>query len=127
VVGTAAAAVAGFALVAAIGNQAIASSQSALSDRNYAKAEEQARRAAHWAPWSADPWITQGQIDALNQDPRGAQQSFRTAIAKDPRNYLAWYGLAGVERGNARREAAREVIRLNPLSAEAAEMRKLLK
>jgi O-antigen ligase len=122
VIATAAGAVAVFALVAAVGNQALASSSDALANQNYAKADAEARRAARWAPWSADPWIVRGQLDSLNQDPRAAQLSFRTAISHDPRNYLAWYGLAAVERGAARKQAVAEVVRLNPLSEEAAEL-----
>jgi hypothetical protein len=124
--GAAAVGVAGFGLVAAIGNQALASSRSALDSGNYAKADSEARRAQHWAPWAADAWVLRGQIQALSQQPAQARKAFRAALDRDPRDYLAWYGLAGVERGAARRAAVAQVIRLNPQSDEAAEMRKLL-
>jgi tetratricopeptide (TPR) repeat protein len=123
-VAAAAAAIAIFGLITAIGNGAIASGSDALESQNYAQAEAQAKRAAHWAPWSADPWIVQGQIAALNRDPQAARADFRKAIAKDPRNYLAWYGLAGVTSGAAHAEAVSRVVELNPLSDEAKELSK---
>ncbi|MES1248213.1 MAG: O-antigen ligase family protein, partial [Actinomycetota bacterium] len=119
----AAVAIAAFGLVAGIGNQALADSNKALDGQNYAKADQQAKRAARWAPWLAEPWIIQGQIDALGQDRTTAERDFRKAIAKDPHNYLAWYGLAGVTHGDARREAVAEVEALDPLSDEAKELR----
>ena len=74
-------------------------------------------------PWSSEPWIVQGQLDALNQDRTAAGADFHKAIARDPKNYLAWYGPAGVTRGPARAEAVRKVLELNPLSDEAKELR----
>jgi Tfp pilus assembly protein PilF len=53
-----------------------------------------------------------------------ARRDFRKAIAKDPRNYLAWYGLAGVTSGAAHQEAVAKVVELNPLSDEAKELSK---
>jgi tetratricopeptide (TPR) repeat protein len=122
-IGTAAAAIAVFGIVAGIGNQALASSQNALNGQNYAKAETDAKKAARWAPWLADPWIIQGQIAALGRDVTTARRDFRKAIAKDPHDYLAWYGLAAVETGKARRQASAKVVALNPLSDEANELR----
>jgi hypothetical protein len=66
-----------------------------------------------------------GQIEAISFRRTEARASFERAIARSPHDYLAWYGLAGVETGAARRHAAAQVVRLNPLSAEAAEMRPL--
>jgi hypothetical protein len=123
-IATVAGAVAIFGLVAAIGNQALAGSRDALDAGNYAGADNQARKAQRWAPWLSEPWIIRGQIQALNQDPGGARADFRRAIAKDPRNYLAWYGLAGVTSGAAHREAVAKVVDLNPLSDEAKELSK---
>jgi hypothetical protein len=113
-----------FGIVVGIGNQAIANSRDALSVANYAAAQSQARDAGRWAPWLSEPWIIEGQIAALNQDRDGARAAFEKAIAKDPRNYLAWYGLAGVTSGAAHREAVAKVVALNPLSDEAKELSK---
>ncbi|MHB8642710.1 MAG: tetratricopeptide repeat protein [Gaiellaceae bacterium] len=119
-------AVSGFALVAAIGNGALARSDSALRAGNFAQAEENARTAARWAPWAADPQVLLGEIEAMSFRRIQARRTFEDAIRKEPLNYLAWYGLAGVESGAARLRAAAEVVRLNPASAEAGEMRALL-
>jgi hypothetical protein len=118
------AAIALLGIVEGIGNQALASSRSALEVGNYAKADSQARRAQRWAPWLSEPWIIRGQIESLGQDRSAARADFRKAIAKDPRNYLAWYGLAGVTSGRAHAEAVSRVVELNPLSDEAKELSK---
>jgi hypothetical protein len=118
-VGSASAVVALFAIVVAIGNNALAASRNALHDQNYARAETEAKRASRWAPWASEPWIIRGQILALGREQSAARAAFRKAIAKDPRSYLAWYGLAGVETGAARLAAAAEVRELNPESDEA--------
>jgi O-antigen ligase len=123
-IGVGAAAVALVGIVEGIGNQALASSRAALETGNYARADSQARKATRWAPWLSEPWIIQGQIQALNQDRPAAQADFRKAIAKDPRNYLAWYGLAGVTSGVDHRRAVTRVLELNPLSDEARELSK---
>lgn len=122
-IGTAVAAIAIFGLVAAIGNQALASAGAALDQQNYAKAAADSKKAARWAPWLADPWIIQGQIQALNQNPSAALADFRKAIAKDSHDYLAWYGLAGVTTGQTKKQAVTKVVQLNPLSDEAKELR----
>ena len=124
VAGAVGAAVALFGIVAGIGNQALASSRSALDNGNYADAQIQARRAARWAPWLSEPWIIQGQIDALDQNRAAARAHLRKAIAKDPRNYLAWYSLAGVTSGPTHEAAVAKVVQLNPLSDEAKELSK---
>jgi hypothetical protein len=110
-------------VVVVVGNQALASGREALETANYAKADSEARKAQRWAPWLSEPWIIRGQIEALNQDRPSAQADFRKAIAKDPRNYLAWYGLAGVTSGVDHRQAVTRVLELNPLSDEAKELR----
>jgi hypothetical protein len=107
----------------AIGNHALAASQDALDAGNYASAQTHAQKAARWAPWLSQPWIIEGQIAALDQDRDAAKADFKKAVAKDPRNYLAWYGLAGVTSGAAHRRAVARTIELNPLSDEAKELR----
>ncbi len=123
-IGVVAVAVALVGVVVGIGNQALASSRAAIEQGNYASSAMQARKATRWAPWLSEPWVIRGQIEALNQNREGAQADFRKAIAKDPRNYLAWYGLAGVTTGDAHSQAMRRVLELNPLSDEAKELSK---
>jgi len=116
-------AVAAAGLLAAVGNRALANADTAVRLGRFGQAEADARSAARWMPWSSDPWIVVGQIEAISFRRGEARASFERAIARSPHDYLAWYGLAGVETGAARRYAAAQVVRLNPLSAEAAEMR----
>jgi hypothetical protein len=122
--GSAAAIAALLGVIVGIGNQALASSRNALGSQNYAQADALAEKATRWAPWLADPWIVRGEVAAFDQDSSMARRDFRKAIAKDPRNYLAWYGLAGVTSGAAHQEAVAKVVELNPLSDEAKELSK---
>ena len=122
----AALAVAGFALVAAVGNRALASANDGLRQGSYFQAELAARRAARWMPWAADPWLLVGEIEGASFRPGQARRSLEKAAKKEPRSYLAWYALSGQTSGAEQRHAAAQVVRLNPLSDEAAEMRTLL-
>jgi O-antigen ligase len=125
--GVALAAVAAFAVVVIVGNAAVAHSEAALRAGNDGEADLQARRAQRWAPWSAEPWLIRGQIQVRAQDVADAKASLEQAAALEPANYLVWYALAGVEQGPARSRAAAAVVRLNPMSQEAQEMRKVLR
>ena len=46
-----------FSFVGLIGNSATAASERALARGDLERAEEQARRAAAWSPWAAEPWL----------------------------------------------------------------------
>jgi tetratricopeptide (TPR) repeat protein len=111
------------AFVGLVGNSALSESEDAVHAGRWDIAETQARRAVRWASWSAEGWQRLGEVEVALENPAGARDYFRRAIAKDPDNWLLWYELASVARGEERRRAARRVVRLNPLSAEAAEMR----
>jgi hypothetical protein len=77
-------------------------------------------------PWSGQPLVLVGELQAGRGEQARGVRTLRSAVAKEPHSYLAWYALAGEASGALQRRAAAEVVRLNPRSDEAAEMRRLL-
>jgi hypothetical protein len=117
--GLAAIAVAGaFAFVGYVGNSALAVSSDAAAEGRHERAAAQARRASRWAPWASDPWEALAEAQLALGDDGGARESFRKAIAKDPRDWRLWYGLARASRGAARAAALARARALNPNSTE---------
>ena len=111
------------AVVGLVGNGAIGASATASADGRFADAEAEARRAARWAPWSADPWRWLAESQLARGDDAAARESFRRALAKDPENWELWFGLARASLGAERARALDRAERLNPLSPDVAELR----
>ena len=111
-----------FAIVAQVGNSALAGSTSALERQDSAAAERLARRATNWAPWSSQPWQRLGEAQLAAGDIVGARRSFLRAIRLDRTDWNAWYGLAEATTGRTRRNALDEAARLNPLSPEVGSL-----
>lgn len=110
------------ALVAHVGNRAIAASEEALLRGEAERAAAEARTAQAWAPWSHEPWLRLGEAElALGRD-REARSSLRRALELDPESWRSWYALALASRGEERARAHDRVKRLNPLSPEADEI-----
>ena len=115
--------VAAVAFVALVGNNAIAHSDTAADDGNWSKAESEARKAKRWAPWSSEPWQRLGEAH-LGQDRFAtAEQDFREAIDREPRDFELWLDLARATDGAERAAALRRASELNPLSPEIEEFR----
>jgi O-antigen ligase/polysaccharide polymerase Wzy-like membrane protein len=112
----------GFALVAAVGNSAAAASEDAVLARDWTKAEEQARKAKGWMPWSSEPWRHLGEAQLGRGDSAAARTSFTRALAKDPEDWSLWFDLALVTRGSERARALRRAERLNPLGSEVQQL-----
>jgi tetratricopeptide (TPR) repeat protein len=118
-VGLAAAAVpAAFAFVAYVGNSALAVSSDTAAEGRYERSAAEARRASRWTPWASDPWEALGEARLARGDDAGARDSFRRAIAKDPRDWNLWYGLARASDGAQRTAALARARSLNPRSTE---------
>jgi tetratricopeptide (TPR) repeat protein len=110
------------ALVAHVGNRAIAASEEATLRGDPAEGAEEARRARAWAPWSHEPWQRLGEAElALGHD-RAARASLRRALELDPENWRIWYDLALASTGAERVEALGRVKLLNPATPEADEL-----
>jgi len=113
---------AAFGLVGFVGNAYLASGQDALDASRPALAQEKARAAARWAPWSSAPWSLLGQAQLTIGNLGPARQSFRKALENDPGNWDVWLNLALASEGPERERALAEANRLNPLSEEIAEI-----
>jgi tetratricopeptide (TPR) repeat protein len=119
-------ALSGFALLALVGNSAVAAAEATVWD-DPDEAEAEARKAIRWAFWSSDPWRVLGQAQLAKGDASAARASLRKAIAKEPRDWNLWYQLAlASDERKAAREALAEAARLNPRSVEVAQLRSAL-
>src|SRR6185437_10688557 len=119
--GVAAIVVAAFAVVATIGNEALARAQTANADQRYAAAAADARIARRWMFWSATPLEALGEAQLRQGQVEFARASFQQAVKLDPGNWQAWLDLAAAVQDPARTEAVARARELYPTSPEIAE------
>jgi O-Antigen ligase len=115
--------VAGFTAVAYRGNSAIDRSIEARAQGKLGQAEDAARLAARWNPWSSEAWQLLGEAQLAAGDDPAARRSFRAGLRRDAREWKLWYDLALASRGGARRRALTEATRLNRYSLEVLALR----
>lgn len=115
-------AIAAFALVGLIANSALSTASDATAKERWGTADEQARKAIRWAPWSSEGWRLLGESELQQARFAEARTSFRKAIAKSPNDWNLWLDLALASGGEAKRRAALEALRLNPRSPEIAQI-----
>jgi tetratricopeptide (TPR) repeat protein len=113
--------VSGFALVALIGNNALARSVDARAASRFGEAVREADRAHRLMPWSPRPWIARGEAELDLGDVAAARASFRRAIGVDAREWEAWLDLAVASAGQERSRALARARALYPRSIEIAE------
>jgi O-antigen ligase len=111
----------GAALVAHVGNRAVAEAAAALERGDTAGAESAARRARTWAPWSHEPWQLLGEAQLAARHDTTARISLARAIRRAPEEWRPWFDLAVVTEGPRRDEAVTRARDLNPLSDEIRE------
>lgn len=97
-----------------IGNSAAEASEQALFAGDLQHAERQARRAATWLPWAADPWLFLSRAQLARGEREAAWQSLERALQLDPENWLLWYERGLAATGAERRRAFARAARLNP-------------
>jgi cytochrome c-type biogenesis protein CcmH/NrfG len=114
----------GVAVLGLLGNSAVSASTRAANAGNLNQAESQARRAIELAPWSSLGWRKLGEAQYRGGKVAAARQSFREAVAKEPRDWTLWLELATASRGHTRTHALAEARRLNPRSPELATVSK---
>jgi O-Antigen ligase len=102
------------AVVGLVANGALATSISELRSGDLESAEEQARRASRWAPWSAEPWRVLGEARLRQGERVRARAALRTATERDPRNWVLWAELGSASEGLAQRDAFARAFALNP-------------
>ena len=93
-----------FVAVTLLGNRALSASSSATDASSYPSAEQAARQAMDFLPWSAEPWRRLGEAQAGAGKLAAAQSSFHKALAKEPNDWTLWFDLAQVSSG--KKEAA---------------------
>jgi O-antigen ligase len=118
---------ASLAFIGLVGNAALSAAHRAASDGKPVRAEVEARKASHWAPWSSTSWQQLAAAQFAQGEQALARQSLAKAIAKDSRNWRLWYELSLMSTGRTRTRALAEAARLNPLQPELAQFRSALK
>ena len=102
------------AIVAQVGNSALAQSHAALDRDDPAQAARLARRAERWQPWSFEPRQVLGEAQLADGQLVAARASFRRALVLDRANASLWLDLAAASSGRARSRALAEARRLDP-------------
>jgi hypothetical protein len=106
------------------GNGALSDARDHANARQWAASEADAEKAQAWLPWSSEPWQFVGEAHLARGDRSAAAQSFRTAISKDPDDPALWQDLAYATRGNERRTALAEALRLDPQNPDLISLAK---
>jgi cytochrome c-type biogenesis protein CcmH/NrfG len=114
-----------FALAGAIGYQALEASKKAEDNREFARAESEARKAARWLPWSAEPWEALAGVHFDQNDFPGARTALLEALERDRGDWAIWYDFGVASEGRERQRAYEEAARLNPRSRNVAVLRTL--
>jgi tetratricopeptide (TPR) repeat protein len=117
------AALALFSLIGLLGNHALAQADRALDAGNPRLAQEAARSASRWAPWSADAHHLRARAAAGLGRAEPAVEHLRTAVRMDPCDWRLWFDLATVTSGRERRSAFAEAGALNPRQPEIVALR----
>jgi O-antigen ligase len=117
------AALAVFSFVTLTGNRYLGQASGALDRSETATAARDARRAARWAPWSADALELQADAALADGDYADARRLYRRAIAKDGGDWELWLDLALASTGDARRHAIDQAVALNPLGRAIEQLR----
>jgi hypothetical protein len=114
---------AGTALPGLLSASGLAAGTSAAERADWADLEDEARRAARFAPWSPEPWRAVGQSRLARGDLAGARTSFERAVALAPREWSLWFDLARALEGEEQQAALTQAAALNPKSPEVALLR----
>jgi Flp pilus assembly protein TadD len=86
----------------------------ALIRGDFATAVSEAKDAARWSPWSADPWQLRGDGELAQGRVADARRSYAEAVAAEPGEWLLWLDLAVTSSGSAQRRALARAAALNP-------------
>ncbi|HEV3479906.1 MAG TPA: tetratricopeptide repeat protein, partial [Gaiellaceae bacterium] len=112
-----------FAFVGLMGNYALAESHNARRAGDLARAEQQARRAIRWAPWSPEPWQALAAMHFERNDLPAARAALLKAIGKDRGDWALWYDLGVASTGPAKQRAYEHAARLNPRARNISVLR----
>jgi O-antigen ligase len=110
------------ALVAHVGNRALAGGFAALERGDTGQAEEDARRARGWMPWSHEPWQLLGEAQLASRQDAAARRSLGEALERAPEDWRLWFDLAIVSGAPRERVAITRARELNPLGDEVRDL-----
>jgi O-Antigen ligase len=102
------------AFVGVVGASALTASEEARGKGRWDEAQDEARKAERWWPWSPEPWTHLGEAQLGAGDTGAAAESFRKAVAEDRDDWELWYDLYVATEGAESARALAEVRRLNP-------------
>ena len=102
------------AIVAQVGNSALAQSRAAVDRDDPAQAARLARRAERWQPWSFEPLQVLGEAQLADGRLAAGRAALRRALELDRTNASLWLDLAAASTGRARSTALAEARRLDP-------------
>jgi tetratricopeptide (TPR) repeat protein len=102
------------AFVGLVGASALTASEEAAEKGRWEEAEDEARKAERWWPWSPEPWTRRGEAQLGAGNSEAASASFRRAVAKDREDWELWYDVYAATEGTESARALAEVRRLNP-------------
>jgi tetratricopeptide (TPR) repeat protein len=105
------------AFLGLLGNVAITRSAEAIHAANYAAAVAAVEDARRWEPWSSAPYAELALIRHLQGKAADERAAYEEAVAKDPRNWELWVGLASVSHGAEYRHALHRLSVLSPAAA----------
>jgi O-Antigen ligase len=108
-----------FTAIAWRGHLEAAASTDAATQGRYRAALAEAHTASRLMPWDSEPWRLEGGVELALRHLGAARADFRTAIAKDPRDWYLWYELARASKGSAKQRALARAKALNPIGVEA--------
>jgi hypothetical protein len=112
-----------FSFATLTGNRYLGQASGALDRGETEVAVRDARRAAKWAPWSADALELQADAALTDGESADARRLYRRAIAKDGGDWELWLDLALASEGDARRGALDRAATLNPLAKAIEQLR----
>jgi hypothetical protein len=115
--------IAAVALVAHVGNRAVAASVAATGVADPERGLDEAKRAAAWAPWSEEAWQLRGEAELELGAADAARRSLRRALDRNEESWSIWFDLALASEGEARERALGRAVTLNPLSPEIRDLR----
>src|SRR5262249_11173168 len=98
------------------GNRAAADADAAFADGRPREALADVRKAARWAPWAAQPWRVRADAERELGRHAASRRSARTAVSKDPLDWINWYQLAYLTSGREHNAAIARVQELDPLT-----------
>jgi hypothetical protein len=110
-----------FVVVGLVANTATSSANNAANAGDWGRVETKTQTVRRWAPWSATPLLLRAEAQLATHRLAAARRDFGRAVAKDPRDWTLWFGLAQVSDGEAARRALVRARELNPRSPEITE------